>query len=381
VSRGHIRRRGRNSFELKFEGERTDGKRQTLYKPFKGTRREAQDELARLLAQVADGGHVNPSKVTVAEYLRTRLQIWRAKGTVGRKAAERYSQLIENQIAPFIGSKLLQKLTSEEVEAWHTKLLTEGRRDKTGGVSTRTIRDAHQILSKTLREALKHGLVAKNVCTLQPPPKVVSKEMHILTPEQVAGFAALLDGHELAAVAITALFTGIRRGEALGLDWGHVDLDAKLIKVRKSLEETDEEGLQLKPPKTKGSIRDIKLPDIVVETLQAHHKRLLERRMQLGLGKLGKDDLVFPDWEGNPQWPDPFSTRWGELSHELGLGVSFHELRHTHASQLIDAGVDVVQISRRLGHASPAITLSVYAHLFQKDDSKAADAINAALGG
>src|SRR5262249_39106089 len=298
--------------------------------------------------------------VTIAEHLRTRLQIWRVKGTVGRKAAERYGQLIENQIAPFIGAKLLQKLTPEEVETWHTQLLTEGRRDKTGGVSTRTIRDAHQILSKGLREALKHGLVAKNVCTLQPPPTVVSKEMHILTPEQVAGFAALLDGHEFAGVATTALFTGMRRGEALGLRWGNVDLDAKVIKVREGLEETDEEGLQFNPPKTKGSIRDIKLPDIVVETLQAHRKRLLERRIQLGLGKLSKDDLVFPDWEGNPQWPDPFSTRWGELSQELGLGVSFHELRHTHASQLIDAGVDVVQISKRLGHSSPAHTLSAY---------------------
>ena len=381
--RGHVRKRGtHDSWEIKYDlPDRIGGRRQTRYKTFQGSRREAQAELARLLAQVADGDHVEPSKVTVAEYLRARLEIWRTKGTVGRKAAERYQQLIKNQIVPFIGSRLMQKLTSEEVETWHTKLLTEGRRDGTGGIATRTVRDAHSVLRKALREALKHGLVSKNVCTLQPPPAVVSREMRILTPEQVTGFAALLDGHGFAAAAVTALFTGMRRGEVLGLDWGHVDLEAKLIKVRKSLEETDEGGLQLKPPKTKGSIRDIKLPDIVIETLQAHRKRLLERRMQLGLGKLEKDDLVFPDWEGNPQWADPFSTRWGELSHELGLGVSFHELRHTHASQLIDAAVDVVQISKRLGHASPAITLSVYAHLFQKDDSKAADAINAALRG
>ena len=226
---------------------------------------------------------------------------------------------------------------------------------------------------------MRHKLVLQNVCALQRPPKVVSQEMHILTPEQVAGFAALLDGHEVAAAATTALFTGIRRGEALGLEWQHINLDAKLIKVRQSLEETDEGGLQLKPPKTKASIRDITLPDIVIETLQAHHKRLLERRLQLGLGKLDKDDLVFPDWEGRPQWPDRFSARWTELSKRLKLGVSFHELRHTHASQLIDAGVDVVTISKRLGHASPTITLSTYAHLFRKDDGKAAAAINAAL--
>jgi len=378
--RGHIRKRGRNSWEIKFEVERTGGQRQTRYKSFKGTRRKAKDELARLLVQVADGGHVNPSKVTVAEYLRERLEVWRAMGTVSAKPAERYSQLIENQIALFIGTAPLQRLTTKEVEAWHAKLLIEGRHDKTGGVSTRTVRDAHRILFKALDEAVRHKLVPQNVCALQPARKVVSQEMRILTPEQVAGFAALLDGHEFAAAALTALFTGMRRGEVLGLDWGNVDLEAKLIKVRKSLEETDEEGLQFKLPKTKASIRDITLPRIVVETLQAHRKRLLERRIQLGLGKLGDSDLVFPDWEGSPQWPDRFSARWSELSQELKLGVSFHELRHTHASQLIDAGVDVVTISKRLGHASPTITLSTYAHLFRKDDSKAAAAINAALG-
>src|SRR5262249_13964121 len=264
--RGHIRKRGRNSCEIKFEVERTDGKRQTRYRAFKGTRRQAAAELARLLVAVDESAHVEVNKVTVAEYLRTRLERWRAMGTVSAKPAERYEQLIENQIVPFIGTKLLQKLTPEEVEAWHAKLLTAGRHDGTGGVATRTVRDAHRILAKALREALQHGLVLRNVCAVQRPPKVVSEEMHILTPEQVAGFAALLDGHEFAAVAVTAVFTGMRRGELLGLDWGNVDLDAKVIRVRKSLEETDEAGLQFKPPKTKASVRDITLPDIVIET-------------------------------------------------------------------------------------------------------------------
>src|SRR5262249_62243061 len=115
--------------------------------------REAKDDLARLLASVADGGFVEPSKVTVAEYLRTRLERWRAMGTVSAKPAERYQQLIENQIVPFIGTKLVQKLTTEEVEAWHAKLLIEGRHDGTGGVATRTVRDAHRILAKALRQA------------------------------------------------------------------------------------------------------------------------------------------------------------------------------------------------------------------------------------
>src|SRR5262249_47037209 len=163
-----------NSWELKFEVAPVNGKRQTRTQTFRGTRSEAKDELARLLAQVVAGGYVNPSKLTVAEHLRARLQIWRPKGTVSAKPAERYQQLIDNQIAPFIGTVLLQKLTEEQVETWHTKLLTEGRHDKTGGVSTRTVRDAHRVLSKSLDEAVRHKLVLRNVCAIQPPPKVVS---------------------------------------------------------------------------------------------------------------------------------------------------------------------------------------------------------------
>jgi integrase len=96
---------------------------------------------------------------------------------------------------------------------------------------------------------------------------------------------------------------------------------------------------------------------------------------------LTDQDLVFPAWDGRPQAPNAFGAMWGKAARELGLALPFHSLRHSHASQLIDTGVDVVTISKRLGHSSPAITLSVYAHLFRKDDSKAATAIDAALGG
>jgi integrase len=101
----------------------------------------------------------------------------------------------------------------------------------------------------------------------------------------------------------------------------------------------------------------------------------------LGQGKLAGGDLVFPNWQGQPWSPNVFGAAWSKLAKQLGLGVSFHALRHTHASQLIDAGVDVVTISKRLGHSSPMITLQTYSHLFRQDDSKAAAAINAALGG
>jgi integrase len=130
--------------------------------------------------------------------------------------------------------------------------------------------------------------------------------------------------------------------------------------VRESLEQT-KAGLRFKPPKSRAGIRDVTLPAIVTDTLVAQRKRLLEQRLMLGLGKLTDKDLVFPAWDGSPQWPNAFGTAWSRLAATRGLAVSFHELRHTHASQLIDHGVDVVTISKRLGHSSAAITLSVCA--------------------
>jgi integrase len=183
--------------------------------------------------------------------------------------------------------------------------------------------------------------------------------------------------------AVVALFTGLRRGEVLALRWSNIDLDAKVLRVREAIEETKARGLQVKAPKTKAGRRDVSLPQIVVDALRDHRRAQLELRMAFGVGKLPDDAIVFPaPLKGGYQSPRAFSKEWAEVAESIDMPeVTFQALRHTHASQLIDAGVDIVTISRRLGHAAPNITLKVYAHLFRKDDSKASHAINAALAG
>src|SRR5262249_4033500 len=137
-----------------------------------------------------------------------------------------------------------------------------------------------------------------------------------------------------------------------------------------------------KSPKTKSGVRPISLPDIVVDTLRKHFREQLEMRLALGLGKAPNNALVFPSPGTERPWgPDSFSAAWGDAVVELGLACSFRGLRHTHASMLIAQRVPITEIARRLGHASPATTLSIYAHMFEKDDSNSAAAINAALGG
>jgi integrase len=384
---GHIRRRGAASWELKWDVPSADGGRKTHYKNVKGTKREAQAELTRLLAAAADGSGVEPSRLTVAQYIRERFAHWQATNEITLGTAQRYGQLIEMHIVPHLGNKLLQRLTTRDIEAWHATLLTtgcrgrNGRPDGQGGLSARTVGHAHRILSKALREGMRHGLVVKNFCTLERAPKVVAEEMQILTPQQVKEFETLLHGHPLEAPAVVALFTGLRRGELLALRWGNVDLENEIIRVRESLEET-KAGLRFKRPKSTAGNRDVTLPAIVGDILHEHRKRVLEHRLLCGLGKLTDSDLVFPGRDDAPQRPNSFGSTWSRLAHELGFPCGFHTLRHTHASQLIASDkVDIVTIAKRLGHSNAGVTLSIYAHLFHKDDRKAAAAINAALGG
>ena len=167
---------------------------------------------------------------------------------------------------------------------------------------------------------------------------------------------------------------------AAGPRWRNVDLDGAKLHVVEALEET-RSGLTVKTPKTAAGRRTISLPAIVVDALRAHRRAQLEMRLALGLGKPSDDALVFPGIDGRHQSPRAFSMAWRRATRRLGLpAVHWHALRHTHASMLIAAGVDVVTVSRRLGHSKPDVTLRVYSHLFAADDSAAAAAIDRALG-
>jgi integrase len=366
--KGHIRERSPGHWAIVIDvRDPQTGKRKRRWHSFKGTKREAQVECAKLIAAVGKGDYVEPSKATVADFVGARINQWEASGEISARTAQRYRQLLDNQIAPHIGSNALAKLKPLDIEAWHNALRP---------LAARTIGHAHRVLSKALKDAAKNDIVSRNVCTQQPAPKVKDDEKAIV--RDVPALLAKLPAWRHAPIAVVALFTGMRLGEVLALRWSNVDLDHKVIRVREALEQTLQFGIRFKAPKSKAGRRDITLPDILVDALREHRKAQLELRLQLGAGKLPDDALLFADLDGQPWAPNLISMLWGNFARSIGIPeVTFHGLRHTHASQLIDQSVDIATISKRLGHATPAITLSVYAHRFQRDDRKAAAAINA----
>ena len=197
-----------------------------------------------------------------------------------------------------------------------------------------------------------------------------------MSPEQIPDVLAKLDGHALHPIVALDLATGMRRGELLALRWEDVDLDGATVSIRRALEET-KAGLRFKAPKTERGRRTISLPPSSVDTLRAHWRQQLELRMALGQGRPKSSSLVFSTVEGGPISPDKLSRDWRRVSAVRKLPrVKFHALRHTHASALIASGLDVLTISRRLGHAS---TLAIYGHLFGDTDREAANVIEVAL--
>jgi len=376
--RGNITRRGKTSWRLKFDLGRdpATGRRRIRFITVRGKRQDAERELTRLLNAAHEAGSVEPSRLTIADYVRSWLD---GADGISPKTLERYRQLAEQQIIPHLGAILLQKLRPAQVHDWHATLVRSGGK---GGraLSARTVGHAHRVMHRALARAAALELVSRNVVSAVKPPRVEAQEIEILAGVQMADVLAKLEGHALHPIVAVALGTGARRGEVLALRWADVDLDGATLRIERSIEETGRGLLRFKEPKTRHGRRSISLPQSAIDALRAHRRRQLELRLALGMGRLESDSLVFATPEGEPLSPDNLSRDWRRAVTSRGLPrVMFHALRHSHASALIAAGLDVLSISRRLGHGSPTVTLTVYGHLFANKDGAAAAAIEAAM--
>jgi integrase len=369
--KGNITRRGKHSWRLKFDDapDPVTGKRRTRFVTVKGKRQDAERELARLITATADGTFVEPSEITVGAYFSS----WLANPHgLAPKTAERYRGILANQIVPHLGGVALQKLRPAHLVQWHAQLRAAER-----PLSPATILYCHRVLHRGLERALEAEMVARNVARIVRPPGAPRKEVTVLKTAQLDALFEVLRGHSLETIATLAVQTGARRGELLALRWA--DLSSSTLRIERSLEQTAA-GLRFKLPKTQSGVRTIALSATAVEALRAHRVRQLEHRTALGQGKPEPDALVFCTADGSPIAPNDLSRQWHMFVRSRGMPlVTFHSLRHVHASVLIAAKVNTLMISKRLGHSGPGVTLTVYGHLMDADDSAAAEAIEAFL--
>jgi integrase len=360
--KGHIRERSPGRWAIVIDLRDATGNRKRKWHSFKGTKREAQAECARLITEMNSGSYVEHHKQSLNDFL-DRWHDW-VTTNLSPKTCERYFDLLRLHVRPHLGTRPIQAIRPEDLSRLYTTLHQT--------LAPRTIRHIHKVLTRAFGHAAKWGVVRRSVINLVDVPKVPMTEAAALQLAEIPKMLAGLRGKPLYPVAVIALGTGLRRGELLGLRWCDVDLDLGTLHIERSLEQT-RAGLRFKAPKSVRGRRTISISPAVVTELRAHWKTQQERRLALGLGRTAPDGLIFATWDGNPKRPDNLSGDFGTAMKAIGLPhITLHSLRHTHASQLITSGMDVLTVSRRLGHGSATITLSVYGHLLTPDD-RAAD--------
>ena len=275
--RGHIRQRSEGTWSVVLDlGRDSSGKRRQKWQTVRGTKRDAQRELNSLLNALQTGAYVEPTKLTVGEYLRRWLDDY-AKTNVSPKTYERYDEIARLHLIPKLGHIVLTKLQPLHIQTMHSEALQHGRRDRVGGLSAQTVVHHHRVLRRALQQAIRWLLLVRNPADAVDPPRPQHREIRTLTNAESAKLMAVSASSRLRVPILLALATGMRRGEILAIRWKDVDLVAGTAAVRQSIEET-KSGIAFKQPKTQKSRRSLPLPPFATEALRLHRKARSEER-------------------------------------------------------------------------------------------------------
>ncbi len=375
--KGHITRRG-DAWCIVFDlGRDERGRRRQKWVTVRGSRRDAERELARLQHELTTGAYVAPADMTVAQYLEYWLQHY-AQPSVAVKTLEGYTEYVRLHLIPSLGRHKLARLQPAHIQAYYSDALSHGRRKGEGGLSARTVLHHHRVLRQALEQAVRWQFLGRNPANSVVPPRPRAIEQRVLDVNAIAALLSAARPTRLFVPIIMAVTTGMRRGEILGLRWQDVDLAHGTLSVRQTLVQT-RTALIVKEPKSRQSRRVVVLPSILVEALADH--RIEQGRLMARLGEVQSDGtLVVAEDNGDPRSPRALSAAFASLLQREGLPlVRFHDLRHTHATLLLGQGVHPKVVSERLGHSTVDLTLNTYSHVLPTLQDAAAREVDAAL--
>jgi integrase len=328
-------------------------------------------------------------KLTLGQYLTTRwLPVQESR--LRASTYDSYRRNIDLHVIPALGERLLDRLTAEDIDLFYAALLKNGSKKRTGktpagnqaepkGLAPKTVHNIHVMLNKALSDAARKGTVVRNVVAMADAPSLQARKRDEIKAWDVDELVTFLDAiapHRLSPAFFLAAHTGMRRGEVLGLRWRDLDLDANRVAVRQALVSVAYE-VSISDVKTGTSRRTIDIDADVVQVLRDWFKARTEERDG---SKPAADDLVFTKDDGSWLHPDTFSQLFDRTVARAKVPViSLHDLRHTHATLLLKAGVHVKVVSERLGHANVAFTMNVYQHVLPGMQAAAADTFSLLL--
>lgn len=367
--RGHLRKRG-NSWSVVVDiGRDDDGRRQQKWHSGFRTKREASEALTEILGQLSRRQYVNPSKLTVREFLEDE---WlpATRASLRPLSFDSYEANVRNHIVPHLGSIQVQGLTPAALNALYAELGSS--------LSPTTVRYIHAILRRAFADAVKWNRLASNpVDAADPPRQSASRRpaMRTWSAAELQRFLESVDDDRLAACWRFLAMTGCRRGEALGLRWRDVDPVRGQAMIVQAIV-----GNRMKSePKSDRSRRTIALDAGTVRALEEHRSAQADEREVFGK-YYGDQDLVFCREDGTSMWPRTLTRSFARQVAAASLPkIRLHDLRHTHATLALQAGVHPKVVQERLGHAAISITLDVYSHAIPAMHEEAAAQVAALL--
>lgn len=345
--RGHIAKKGNRYYIVVDIGDET--RKQKWISGFR-TRKEAEKELPRILNELNDGTYIEPSKQKYKDFIDDWLE--NRKSKISKNTYQTYKYLINAHVKPQLGKFRLDKLNSLAIDNFYTVLEKQGK-------SSATIKKIHSIIRASLEYALQYQLIKRNPASVVKPPAVKHKDIVVWDETEVIKFLDFVKDEWDYIVYHLALYTGMRKGEILGLKWKDIDFINNKIRVMRSYSKTGfSEG------KTKNSRRVIDIDEDTIEYLIKRKKEVSKDKLKMG-PDYNDLDLVICRPTGEPVDVRNVNRRFDKLIERCeGLPrIRFHDMRHTHATLLLKMGVPVKVVAERLGHGSIEMTLNTYAHL------------------
>jgi integrase len=370
--RGHIVKRSKDSYSIKISigKDPANGKYKYQWVSVKGTKKDAEKRLAELLNQLDNGTFMKPSKTTLGQFLERWLVDY-AKPNLSPRGFERYESIVRLYLIPNLGNILLTQIKPEHIQKHYSTL-------KASGLSASTLKYHRAIIHKALQTAVKWGLINHNAADGVDIPKVSHNqtqiwdsnndrneinEMQTWDDFEVRHFLEFVKDSDYFPLFHTALYTGMRRSELLGLKWSDIDFLFSNLSVSRSLHQLKDGSYIFALPKSKNSKRKIELSPASIYVLRKHKEKQEAIRAAIGI-PVTDNDLVFSNLDGKPLRPNTVTRAWTTMAAKAGVRViRFHDARHTHASLLLKAGVHPKIVQERLGHSSIQITLDTYSHV------------------
>jgi len=378
--KGHIVKRSTDSWSIVIELPRdpATGKRRQSWHTIKGTKKEADKKLRELLTAQDNGIFVKQSKLSFGEWLENWCRDY-VKIQTTQRTFESYYQNIIGHIEPALGKVILTELTPQIIQAYYARQLEKGRADGKGGLSARSVLYQHRIISKCLKQATKLGLIMRNPADAVEPPRPRKTAISVPDKDELP---RLLDAFETTPYYVfycLLLYCGMRRGEALALRWKDIDLKQDTIQIAETAFTLRSGEYVIKEPKTPHSRRCIDIPPTMKLLLLEYKADQTAYYAKLGV-ELGLHDFVFTRPNGEPLNPNTVTHTFLKAVRKAGFDkLRLHDLRHLHATLMLQAGIHPKIVSERLGHASINITLDTYSHVMPGLQKKAVNVFDKML--